>query len=765
MISFIITLFTLLGMSDILSNPLVKPSGLPYGVPNFPEIKVEHFRPAIVYGIEQHQKEIDALLAKSAAETPSFVNTLLPFEASGDILSFASQCFSNLCGSDSNDEMRALEDELIPLFAQHHDAIYFNPTLFQRIRDIYQRYFDENENIRNGIIPAETSILQLIRSDQKDAAAINDAGLEPLSMEDLQLIKHYYRTFTKSGATLPQESQKLLSQYTEHLSSLENKFNQNLVHIDETEGVTVDSLDQLEGLEEDEIAAAQERAEKDGLPAGSYVLGLVNTSRNPLLVRLKNRQVREKLWKCSTQRGLSGQFQQSTIVRDIILTRAKIAKLMQFPNYAEKELLQEMAKTPENALKMLSEMLPGVVASLQRDKEQIIDVMRQDGIFAADLPTESCVVEPWDWEFYQEKVRANKFNFDSSVARHYFVHEDIIEHGVFYTMNKLFGITFQRRDDIPVYHPDVIAYELHDADGSPIGIFWADYFKRSGKAGGAWMTNFVPPNRQRGQYACVANVMNVIKSTDASKPTFLSLDEAATCFHELGHGLHSFFGFNVNYSTLSGTEGVSTDFVEFPSTFQEDWAHYPEIISNYARHYETKELIPQDLIKKVIAANQFGQAYDTYEYLAAAIIDLAWHQLSLEQAEALLTTPGAETDPTALAEVFSNFERDVMAKYNAHVPYVAPRYKTQYFCHSMTSYCSKYYAYLWSEVLAADAWRYMTREMKPQTGPTRANGDKFRFEVLAQGNIRDTMESYKQFRGQAPTTEALLIRRGLLPDQ
>ncbi|WP_243695520.1 M3 family metallopeptidase [Rheinheimera sp. D18] len=439
----------------------------------------------------------------------------------------------------------------------------------------------------------------------------------------------------------------------------------------------------------------------------------------------------KKIWQASANRNQTGSTDNRPIVARLAQLRAERARLLGYDSWASYGLESQMAKTPQAVFDMLGAMVPAVVANTNTEAAAISAMMKQTG---ADFE-----LEPWDWEFYSELVRKARYDLDENEVKPYFEFERVLKDGVFYTFNRLYGVTFKPRPDLPTYHPDVKAYELFDTDGSSLAIFYADYFARDGKRGGAWMSSFVGQSKLLGQKPVVVNVMNIPKAPNG-EPTLVSYDNVTTMFHELGHGLHGMFS-NVNYPTLAGTS-VSRDFVEFPSTFQEDWAAHPEVIANYAKHYQTGEPIPAELLAKVIKSRSFNQGFDTLEYLSAALLDMEWHSLSADE---------------PLQDV-NAFEAAALKKHGITLAAVPPRYKSTFFSHSMGGgYSAGYYAYMWSEILAADAFAYVQQ----QGGLKLENGQNHRKNILAVGNSRLPMESYKAFRGQEPTTDALLIRRGL----
>jgi len=676
-----------------VTNPFFQKSTLTYEAPDFNAIKDEHFLPAFEEGMKQHLAEIEAIA--NNPEPATFENTFVAMEKSGELLTRVSRVFYNLTGTDSNEKRRELQSELAPKMAAHSDNINLNPQLFARIEAVFNARDELN-----------------------------------LDAESLRLVEVYYERFVRSGAKLNDEQKTAIRALNEEHSKLTNQFSQNLLAETRNIAVVVDTVEELDGLSAAQIAAAAKAAEDRG-HAGKYLLSITNTTRQPILTSLNNRELRQRVWEASANRAQSGDNSNTDIVARLPQLRAERAKLLGYDNWASFVLENNMAKTPSAVFDMLDSMVPAVVENTKKEQEAIQAMIREKG---GDFD-----VQPWDWEYYAEFVRQAKYDLDENEVKKYFEFNRVLKDGVFYYMNRFYGIRFEPRPDLPVYHPDVQAYEVFDADGSSIAIFYADYFAREGKRGGAWMSSFVGQSHLTGQKPVVVNVMNIPKAPDG-QPTLISYDHTTTIFHELGHGVHGIFS-NVKYPTLSGTS-VSRDFVEFPSTFEEDWAQHPEVLGNYAKHYETGEPIPADLLDKVMRSRSFNQGFDTLEYISAALLDMEWHSLP---ANAPLQNP-------------QEFEAAALKKHGVNLAAVPPRYKSNFFSHSMGGgYSAGYYAYMWSEILAADAFSHVQNS----GGLTRENGDHYRKNILSVGNSRPTMDSYKAFRGQEPTTDALLIRRGL----
>ena len=676
-----------------VTNPFFKKSTLPFEAPNFAEIKDDHFLPAFEEGMKQHMAEIEAIA--NNPEPATFENTFVAMEKSGELLTRVSRVFYNLTGTDSNEQRRQIQSELAPKMAAHSDNINLNPTLFARVESVYN--------------------------------ARNDLGLDA---ESLRLVEVYYERFVRSGAKLNDEQKTAIRALNEEHSKLTNQFSQNLLAETRNIAVVVDTAEELDGLSPAQITSAANAAKERGLE-GKYLLSITNTTRQPILTSLNNREVRQRVWEASANRAQSGEFSNTEIVSRLAQLRAERAKLLGYDNWAAYTLENNMAQNPKAVFDMLGSMVPAVVENTLKEQEAIQAMIREKG---GDFD-----VQPWDWEYYAEFVRQAKYDLDENEVKKYFEFNRVLKDGAFYYLNRFYGVRFEPRPDLPVYHPDVEVYEVFDADGTSIALFYADYFAREGKRGGAWMSSFVGQSHLTGQKPVVVNVMNIPKAPDG-EPTLISYDHTTTIFHELGHGVHGMFS-SVKYPSLAMT-AVSRDFVEFPSTFEEDWAQHPEILANYAKHYQTGEPIPADLLDKVMRSRSFNQGFDTLEYISAALLDMEWHTLG---ADAPLQNP-------------QQFEAAALKKHGVDLAAVPPRYKSNFFSHSMGGgYSAGYYAYMWSEILAADAFAHVQKN----GGLTRENGDHYRKNILSVGNSRPTMESYKAFRGQEPTTDALLIRRGL----
>jgi len=677
------------------SNPLLSRSSLPFEAPLFDAIKVIHFMPAFEAGIKQQLDEIQKIADQSSP--PTFDNTLVAMERTGEILRRVQAVFGNLCAANTNEELQAIETQITPKLAAHSDNILLNAKLFERVESLW---------------------------NNRDQLGLNE--------EQGRLLKEQYEQFIRAGAKLAEPQKIEIRSINEQLSSLGTEFQNNLLAITKEQSVLVDNVAELDGLSAAEISAAAQAATDRG-KEGKYLLSITNTTRQPVLTSLKNRELRQRVWEASAYRGVgrNAGIDNRPLVLKLARFRAGRASILGYPNHAAFTLENQMAETPEAAFKMLKDLAPKVVVNAKAEAAKIQAMMQSEG---ADFE-----LQPWDWEFYAEKVRQKEYQFDESLIKPYFELDNVLKNGVFFTLNKLYGIEFRERKDLPVYHPDVRTFDVFGEDGKQIGLFYADYFQRDAKRGGAWMDAFVSQSRLLNQLPVIINVMNVPRPAKG-EPALLSLDLVTTMFHEAGHGVHGLFS-SVEYPMLSGTS-VPRDFVEFPSTFHEDWSIDPVILKNYAKHYQTGEPIPLDLLDKAVRASKFNKGFDTLEYVSAALLDLAWHSLSKEQ---------VPTDVEA-------FEQETLVSFGLDYKPIPPRYRTPYFAHVWSGgYSAGYYAYLWSEVLAADAFAFM----QTKGGWNRTNGQAFRDAILSKGGTREVMDLYTDFRGQEPTVDALLIRRGL----
>jgi peptidyl-dipeptidase Dcp len=674
-------------------NPFFEVSTLPYQAPRFDLIKDEHYGPALEAGMAQQRAEIEAIA--NSSEPPTFENTILAMEASGALFNRTAAVFFNLAGAHTNPVIQKTQAEMAPKLAAHQDALFLNSKLFERIRTLYEK--------RDSL------------------------GLDPQSR---RLLERYYIEFVRAGAKLSDADKDKLKAMNAELASLATQFSQNVLKEVNASGVLVEDVAELDGLPAEAITAAAEAAKAAG-HEGKYLIALQNTSGQPPLAYLHNRDLRKRIMDASLARGSrGGEFDNRDIVARVAKLRAERAALLGYENHAAYILEDETAGTVEAVNKLLGDLAPAAVANARKEAAEMQAIIDAEG--------GGFQLEAADWSYYAEKLRKQKYDFDESQLRPYFEINNVLEKGVFYAAGQLYGLSFKERKDIPVYHPDVRVWEVFDADGSPLGLFYGDFYARPSKRGGAWMNAYVPQNGLTGTKPVVANHLNIPKPAEG-QPTLLTFDEVTTMFHEFGHALHGLFS-DVKYPQFAGTN-VPRDFVEYPSQVNEMWATWPTVLANYARHYQTGEPIPQELLDKVLAAQQYGQGHATTEYLAASILDQNWHQLKADQ---------VPTDPVA-------FEAQVLKAAGLDYAPVPPRYRSTYFSHIMGGYSAGYYAYIWSEVLDADSVEWF----KENGGLKRENGDHFRATLLSRGGSADALELFRNFRGRAPEVAPLLKRRGL----
>ncbi|MEM5509475.1 M3 family metallopeptidase [Pseudoalteromonas sp. AS71] len=670
------------------NNVLFKPSPLQYMAPEFDKFGTKDYEAGFDAGIAQHTAQVQAIANNPAPAT--FKNTLVEMELSGELLNRVSAAFFNLSGLISDDEYQRISKKMAPILSAHSDDIYLNGELFKRVQTIY---------------------------DNQDK----------LNAEDQRLVDFYYKQFVKAGAKLNDAEKVKMREINSELAQLSTEFSQNILKSFKEDVIVVTDKSELAGLSEGEIAglaASAKKAGKDG-----YMITLVNTTQQPISSSLENRDLRERIFKASANRA--AKTNGPIIIKETNL-RAQKAELLGYKDWASYVMTSRMAQTTENVYGILDDLAPKAVEKAKIEAAAIQKVINDSG--------ESFELKPWDWTFYAEKVRAEKYNLDPALVKPYFEMQSVIHDGLFFAMNKLYGITFKERKDLPVYHEDVTVYEVFNADGSAIGLFYLDPYAREGKRGGAWMSAYVSESGLKGTKPVIYNAQNIPKPAEG-EPTLMTFDEVSTMFHEFGHAAHGLFS-DVKYPSLAGT-ATARDFVEFPSQANEDWMIEPTVLANYAKHYKTGEPIPQALLDKVLESQKFNQGYGTTEYLAAALLDMEWHSF------------GSDKKITDVQK----FEQDALEKHGIAYYPVPPRYKSNFFSHTFAGgYSAGYYAYLWTEVFAADAFAHMENN----GGLTRKNGDKFRKEILSKGNSRDLMQSYIEFRGQKPTTDALLKRRGLV---
>jgi peptidyl-dipeptidase Dcp len=668
-------------------------STLEYELPDFANLEESHYLEAFYEGTRTQLREVEAIIASGE---PTFENTIVALEKSGQILTRALLVFYNKSSSDTSDSLDAIEEEIAPKLSAHQDAITLNPDLFDRIKTLHSK---------------------------KDALA--------LSTEDAWLLDKYYRDFLFAGAHLTQAQRDQLTKINERLSFLETQFSKNLLTDTNESALILDSHDELKGLSEGEIQAAADAASARGLE-GKYLLGMVNFSGNPLLERLEVRATRERIMKASLLRGnRDNDFDTKKIIVEMSKLRATRAKLFGKNSHADYVISEQTAGSVENVHTMLRKIAPAAVRNARSEGSEIQAMIKDSG--------EDFEIASWDWDFYTEKVRKAKHDIDSSALRPYFELERVLRDGVFFAANKLFGISFKERSDLITYHPEARAFEVFNEDGSKLGLFIGDFYTRDSKRGGAWMNNLVDQNFLLGQLPVVVNNLNIPKPA-TGEPTLLTYDEIVTLFHEFGHALHGLLS-SVTYPKVSGTS-VQRDFVEFPSQVNEMWILWPEVVSNYAIHHQTGEKLPQELIDRLKGASTFNEGHATTSYLAAAILDLAWHSLEDEQ---------------SVDDVVA-FESAAIKDYGLDYQAVPTRYRSTYFSHIFGGgYSAGYYGYIWSEVLDAESVDWF----KENGGLTRSNGDHFRAQLLSRGGSIDSMTMFKNFRGREASIAPLLKRRGL----
>jgi len=675
-------------------NPLLKESTLPYQIPPFDRIKDEHFLPAIEQGMQEQLKEVEAIAAVSDKAT--FENTIVALERSGRLLQRSNRIFSNLNGANTNPAMQKIDKELSPKLAAHQDAIRLNGPLFKRIESLYS----EREKL----------------------------GLDP---ESKFLLQRYYKDFVRAGAKLSEADKTKLKAMNGELATLQTTFEQNVLKEKNASAIVIDNRAELDGLAENAIAAAAAAA-KEEKKEGKFVIRLQNTTSQPPLDSLKNRALRQRIMEASLNRNSKGgEFDNRAVVSRTAKLRAERATLLGYANHAAYQLEDQTAGNVETVNKMLAQITPPAVANARQeiaDMQAVID--EQKGGFQ---------LASWDWDFYAEQVRKARYALDQAQLRPYFELNHVLIDGVFFAAGKEYGLTFKERKDLPVYLPDVRVFEVFEADGKPLALFLADFYARPSKRGGAWASAYVGQSALFGTKPVIANHLNIPKPPEG-EPTLLTWDEVRTTFHEFGHALHGMFS-NVKYPRFSGTS-VPRDFVEYPSQVNEMWQDWPEVLKNYAKHYQTGEPMPTELLDKVFAAEKFNQGFKTTEYLAATLLDQAWHQLK----------PG-EVPSDTLA-----FEAQALKKAGVDLPVVPPRYRSAYFSHTFSGgYSAGYYSYMWSEVLDADTVEWF----KEHGGLTRENGDRFRAMLLSRGGSDEAMNLFRNFTGREPQITPLLKRRGL----
>ncbi|MFI5227583.1 MAG: M3 family metallopeptidase [Gemmatimonadales bacterium] len=678
------------------ANPFYAPSTLPFGAPPFDRIHNADYQPAIDEGMRQQLREVAAITAQSAP--PTFDNTIVPLERSGALLTRVMKVFNGVTSANTNDTLQQVQSDEAPKLAAHSDAIFLDDALFRRVSQVYDKR------------------AQL--------------GLTP---EQKYLVERYHLDFVRAGAQLAEADKTKLRAMNQEESKLTTDFQNRLLAATKAGAPVFKDSSSLEGLSAADVAAASEAAKERSLP-GEWVLPLQNTTQQPAQASLVRRAVRQQLYEASSHRADRGDANDTrAIIQRIAQLRADRAKLLGYATAGDYVLADQMAKTPSAAIKLLSDIGAPAVAKAHEEAARMQSLIdQQHGGFT---------LEPWDWQFYAEQVRKADYDLDESQIKPYFELDRVLQDGVFYAANRLYGITFKERKDIPVYQPDVRVFEVFDADGKSLALFYCDYFKRDNKSGGAWMDSFVDQSGLLGTKPVVFNVANFTKPAPG-QPALLSFDDVTTMFHEFGHALHGMFS-HVEYPMLSGT-AVPSDFVEFPSQFNEHWALDPDVFAHYAKHYQTGAPMPQALVDRIKKSRTFDQGFALTEYVEAALIDMAWHSLPAG-------APKQNVD---------SFEMAALERYHVAMREVPPRYHTTYFAHIWNGgYQAGYYAYLWAEVLDDDAYAWFTEH----GGLTRANGQHFRDMILSRGGTEDVADLYRAFRGRDASVEPLLVQRGLKP--
>ena len=675
-------------------NPLLTQSTLPFQAPPFDKIKNSDFQPAMEQGMKEQLAEVQQIADNP--DSPTFANTLVALEKSGQLLTRVNHVFNVLTGANTNPVLQKVQEEEAPKLAAHHDAIYLNGKLFQRIAAIYK---------------------------QREQLS--------LDAESKRLVEYYYQEFILAGANLSDADKDKLRKLNEEEASLSAKFTNQLLAAAKAGALTTSDTAKLAGLSQGALDAAKQDAQAAGLN-GQWMLPLQNTTQQPALQSLSDRDTRHRLFEASWTRAEKSDSNdtRATIAR-MAQIRAQKAKLLGFPSYAAWKLQDQMAKTPSAVNDFLGKLVPAATAKARReaaDIQALID--KQQGGFQ---------LQPWDWNYYAEQVRKAQYDLDESQIKPYFVLDSVLKNGVFYAANQLYGLTFRERHDLPVYQKDVRVFEVMDSNDSTLGLFYCDYFKRDNKSGGAWMDNMVDQSKLLGTKPVIYNVANFTKPAPG-QPALLSFDDVTTMFHEFGHALHGFFA-SQQYPGLSGTS-VARDFVEFPSQFNEHWALDPKVLKHYAIHYQTNEPMPQALVDKIKKAATFNQGYALTELLAAAALDMQWHTLSAAD---------------SLQDV-DKFEAAALHKTHLDLPQVPPRYRSSYFLHIWgNGYAAGYYAYLWTEMLDDDAFAWFEQH----GGLTRDNGQRFRDMILSRGNTEDYGKMFRDFTGHDPSIRPMLHDRGL----
>ena len=677
------------------TNPFYEESPLYLNYPRFDRIQDVHYLPAFERGMEEELEEIKAIV--NQPDQPNFDNTILALELTGQLLDRVARVFYAISSAHTNDEIRALEQQLAPRLAGHEDNILLNRDLFERVGIIYE---------------------------QRD-----DLGLE---LESMRLLEKYYTEFVRGGAALSMPEQQHMKELNAEIASLETLYSQNILSEVNDLAVIVDTEEELTGLDQALITAAREEAAARDLD-GKYVLPLLNTSSQPALASLQNRALRERIHSISLSRGSrGGDFDNTEVLSDVLRLRAERAQLLGYDNHAHFILEDRTAQTVAAVNNRLAELTTPALANVNREAVDLQQMIYDDG--------QDFELASWDWDFYTEKLRLARYDFDAKELRPYFELNNVLHKGVFFAAEQLYGITFKEQTSLPVYQEDVRVFEVYDTTGTTLAIFIADFYARPTKRGGAWMNSYVSQSNLLNTRPIVANHLNITKPLEG-EVTLLTFDEVTTMFHEFGHALHGMFS-AVEYPYFSGTS-VPRDFVEYPSQVNEMWAIWPEVLANYAIHHETGQSMPQELLDKVLSTQTFNQGFATTEYLAASILDQALHQLT--------------SDEIPVGDEIMEFERSTFEDAGIVLDSVPPRYRSTYFNHIMSGYHAGYYSYIWSEVLDADSVEWF----KENGGLKRENGDHFRQTLLSRGGADDAMTLFRKFRGRDPDITPLWERRGL----
>jgi peptidyl-dipeptidase Dcp len=673
------------------SNPFARPSTLPFTAPPFDKIKDSDFQPAIEEGMRRELAEV-AVIANNL-DAPTFANTIEALERRAEMLTRVQSVFSGMVVSNTNPTIQKVQTEYAPKLAAHRDAIYLNSKLFARVKTVY----DQRRTLR-------------------------------LSADGDFVVERYYRDFVRAGALLSDADKSTLRAMNKELSQLTDQFRNKVLADTNASAVIIDGKAELTGLPEADVAAAAETATRLGL-TGKWAITLQNTTQQPMLTYWKNRAVRERLFNASVKRGDHGGANDTkAIVERLAQLRSQRAKLLGFPTFAAYVVDDQMAKTPDNAIKLMTDLVPAATAKAREEASRMQALIdKEQGGFK---------LEPWDWQYYAEQARKSEYDLDESAIRPFFELDRVLHDGVFHAANQLYGLTFKERRDIPVYQPDVRVFEVFDADGSSLALFYIDFFSRPNKQGGAWTSAFVRQGRLLGTKSVVTNTENFAKPAPG-QPKLLSFTEVTTMFHEFGHALQSMMS-DVRYPNSR----MPRDFVEVPSQFNEHWALQPAVFANYAKHYKTGEPMPKELIEKIRKSRTFNQGFTTTEYLEAALLDMSWHLLP----------------PDAPLQDVHTFEPQALTQFHVSMPEVPPRYHTTYFSHIWDGgYSAGYYAYLWSEVIDDDAFAWFAEH----GGLTRENGQRFRDMILAHAGSQDSQAMYRAFRGRDAEVGPLLEQRGL----